>query len=171
VANLTIVIILAVFGFSSQAFAQGAEGGAAAGSYQFEAHVVGGAIVTNTHGVDATVTVVGVRGAYTPSWGAIELGFQSGRGQQNVIYRSIPLNYRIDVPMEGIRPFALVGGRVDLYQTNDPDGNREMMGNGWQIGGGLMLDLVDAVALRGDFELRFGPGRSLFSGVSAVVRF
>ncbi len=72
--------------------------------------------------------------------------------------------------MAGIKPFALIGGRVDLYKTNDEDGNKDKVGSGWQIGGGLILDISDAMALRGDFELRWGPGNSLFAGVSTVIR-
>lgn len=159
-----------VCGLAAQGgWAQAAEG--AGKNSLFEFHTTAGAIVTNVHGVDATVTVVGVRGAYTPSFGNFEVGVMSGRGAQNVQYTSIPLNYRVDVQAAGVGAYASLGGRVDIYKTNDETGNESRMGNGWQVGGGLILDMSDSIAARGDFEIRLSPGMAVYAGAALVFRF
>ena len=164
--SIILAFLLFLLGPSLWAQDQGNNGG----DY-FEGHLFGGALVANIPGVDTTLSMVGLRAVWSNPYGNFEGGFFTGNGKGNVNYNIIDLNYRLDFPLAGMKAFALVGGHGDFYKESEDAGAASKFANGWHIGGGMIFDITQSFGLRGDFEWRFGPGTSLFTGISVIFRF
>lgn len=82
-------------------------------------------------------------------------------------YKSLALNYRVNVSNDIIPAHALLGVHADSWKSDSVGVSRSS--GGWQMGGGSEFKIVPGFALRTDFEYRFGPGTSLLVTVSFLI--
>jgi hypothetical protein len=149
-----------------QAFAQTEPG--EADSYSIGL-ISGPLLPSKIPGVTEVLQLVGVRAGMTTHLGKFESEAWVANGS-GVSYQSILINYRMEVFNQFLPVHALIGAHIDSYSTNDSS-ITSTGGGGWQVGGGSEAKILGPVFLRGDFEYRSGPGKSLLVLVALMLQF
>lgn len=77
---------------------------------------------------------------------------------EGVDYKTIGLDYRIDLPNDVFPAYFSFGLNADFFTPTD---GLARYAGGWHFGGGLFQPLTDAISLREDLRYRYGPGQSV----------
>lgn len=120
-------------------------------------------------GVTEVMQAVGVRGGMNTRFGNFESEAWVANGS-GISYKSILFNYRMNVVNQFVPAHALIGAHFDSFSTDDPN-ITTTGGGGWQVGGGSEIKVLGPFFLRGDFEYRSGPGKSLIVLVALMFLF
>ena len=120
-------------------------------------------------GVTEVMQAFGARGGMNTRFGYFETEAWLANGS-GISYRSILFNYRMTVINQFVPVHALIGAHYDSFSTEDPN-ILITGGGGWQVGGGSEIKILGPVFLRGDFEYRSGPGKSLIVLVALMYLF
>jgi hypothetical protein len=119
-------------------------------------------------GVTEVMQAVGARGGMNTRFGNFESEAWVANGS-GVSYKSILFNYRMNVINDFVPVHAVIGAHFDSYATDNP--NITAGSGGWQVGGGSEIKVLGPVYLRGDFQYRSGPGKSLIVLVGLMFLF
>ncbi len=147
----------------AQAQSNGADKSGESSSYSVGL-IAGPYLPSKVPGLEESLQVFGLRIGTNTQFGNFESEGWLGNGA-GVNYRSVALNYRLNIANDYLPVHALAGLHVDTYQQAD---STSASGGGWQLGGGAEAKLFGSLFARSDFEYRFGPGNSLLVLVSLM---
>lgn len=139
------------------------------GQANTEFHLGGGALLpSGIPGVTEVMPTVGLRASRHTPKGTFELDgmFSNASGAS---YRSLSVDYRLDLPNDALPVLLLIGLHGDYYQG--ADSGPAKFSRGAHFGAGVFMPVTSALWLRSDFRYRVGPGTSLLVTVGLSIRF
>jgi hypothetical protein len=134
-----------------------------------ELHFGGGALLpSGIPGVTEVMPTVGLRASRQTSKGTFELDgmFSNASGAS---YRSVSVDYRLDLPNDALPVLLLIGLHGDYYQG--AESGPAKFSRGGHFGAGVFMPMTSMLLLRSDFRYRLGPGTSLLVTVGLTIRF
>lgn len=171
---LKLASCVLVFFLSTLAQAQPAPGGSSGSSeytdtakYEVGFHL-GNLLPNQINGVREIIGLGGLRGGYRiGEISFAEFGVTMGNGE-GVQWKNLNIDYRFDIPVEGLLAFAYVGGDTTYYKGVG-QGTRLIFGG--HAGGGFKANLGGNTWFRADMKFGFSPGTSLYIGAGLEFRF
>lgn len=134
-----------------------------------EFHLGGGTLLpSGIPGVTEVMPTVGLRASRGTPKGMFELDgmFSNASGAS---YRSVSIDYRLDLPNDALPVLLLIGLHGDYYQGADSEPAK--FSRGAHFGAGVFMPVTSLLWLRSDFRYRVGPGTSLLVTVGLSIRF
>lgn len=128
-----------------------------------------GTLLPANFGVREMVPGWGARTAVPTKSGVFEGSVFSGLGN-GIMYRTVTIDYRLDLELEGISSHFLLGFHADQYSTESPIPASSRFSGGWHYGGGVTQWLAGPIYARFDFRHRFSPGQIVEVTVGLIYR-
>ncbi len=157
----TLLLFLSLIVFGHSAFAQE---GKDAGPSQIGAFV-GNLLPNGVPGVPEITPLWGIRYSHPLA----EMLYAEGGGifghSAGVTWRSAFTSLRMDIPLETLVAFAIIGLDFTRYESQTQDAINK---GGMHAGGGLMSQIGGSVWARFDMKLNSQPGTSLYFALGIV---
>lgn len=158
-----LIVISAVFSVSNS-FAQENKD---AGPSQIGAFV-GNMLPNGVPGVQEITPLWGLRYSYPFGSGVFGEGGGIFGHSQGVTWRSAFASLRMDIPLETLTAFAIIGLDMTRYESTTQHAVNK---GGGHAGGGLMSKIGGNISARFDMKLNSKPGTSLYFALGLVYEF